>query len=190
MSNIVKSKEEWMELQKRDFSLQVPHPMRIESIKSLNNAEIEFVAELCLKKFGFEAIESLYNSFKDQKLLGLIKRKWTVNSMEDDIQKIFGVFEEKGDIKVGIPEKEQFNRYIHLVYAENIPGVMVLESPPDEYLTKIAAEAYLKLKIEDLEALMDYQLSNEDFRFSRYGKKITFEDLQKDVNEAINFKLK
>jgi hypothetical protein len=80
----------------------------------------------------------------------------------------------------------QFNRYIHLVYAPNKVGEMVLEQKPIPYLTDICMQAYAKIKIEDLEALVDHANSNSKFRQSRYGKKITFQDLQKDIEEAIS----
>jgi hypothetical protein len=152
----------------------------------VNNSEIEFVAQQCYEKYGFEAIEKLFNSVKEQRLLGLLRKKWTVNSMEDDLLKLNGELEKEVKKPFEISEKEQFNRYIHLVYAENEINVMALDTRPNKLLTNISNMAYLKYKLSDIEALIDYFNSRSEFRHSRYGKKITFLDLEKDIHEAVS----
>ena len=148
----------------------------------VSNAEIEIATEVNLKKFGFEAIEKLYHAVRDANQLGILRRKWTVNSIEEDIYKVTGLYVEQEKVKSGITEQQQICRYLHILYAPNVTGEWVFEQEPIDYLVDMSKQKNISLS--DLECLMDYARLNRSFK---YGRNV--DNYTKDLKEAINFVL-
>jgi hypothetical protein len=149
----------------------------------VSNAEIEIATEVNLKKFGFDAIEKLYHAVRDTNQLGMLRRKWTVNSIEEDIYKVTGLYVEQEKVKSGITEQQQICIYIHILYAPNIPGEWVLEQEPIDYLVNMSKQKNISLN--DLECLMDYAQNNRSFK---YGRSVA--NFAKDLKDAKNYGFK
>lgn len=83
---------------------------------------------------------------------------------------------------------DQISRYLHIIYAPNIPGVHVLEESSRPYLNELARQANSKFKLEDIETLIDYFSFSEEFRRSSYGRKVNLIELGTDIAIAGKWK--
>lgn len=148
----------------------------------VNNADIELATEINLKRFGLATIKNLYDTFREQNQLGL-RKKWTVNSIEDDLLKLMGGDVVKEPVKSGITDQQQICRYLHLIYAPTICGEPGLDRPPAPKLVALSKLVWITLPM--IEGLIDHTFRDDDFRTSCYGKNIDENELKKDINKAL-----
>lgn len=86
-----------------------------------------------------------------------------------------------------ITREQEINRYIHILYAPNILGEMVLEQPVRDELGQLARIMAKKYKPVHFETLMDYSFFDEEFRRTSYGKNVSVQIIEADLVTAHNW---
>ncbi len=83
--------------------------------------------------------------------------------------------------------EQSINIYVHILYAPNILGEMVLEQPVKLNLFDLAKLLAKKYKPVHFETLMDYSFFNEEFRRTSYGKNVSVQIIEADLLTAHNW---
>ncbi len=86
-----------------------------------------------------------------------------------------------------ITREQEINRYIHILYAPNILGEMVLEQPVREELGQMARILAKKYKPVHFETLMDYSFFEDEFRKNSYGRNVSVQIIEADLLTANNW---
>lgn len=83
--------------------------------------------------------------------------------------------------------EHEINRFIHILYAPNILGEMVLEQPVRDNLWQLAKLLAKKYKPVHFETLMDYSFFDDEFRKTSYGKNVSVQTIEADLLTANNW---
>ena len=83
--------------------------------------------------------------------------------------------------------EHEINRFIHILYAPNILGEMVLEQPGRDDFWQLAKLLAKKYKPVHFETLMDYSFFDEKFRQTSYGKNVSVQIIEADLLTANNW---
>lgn len=86
-----------------------------------------------------------------------------------------------------ITREQEINRYIHILYAPNILGEMVLEQPVRDELWQLARLIAKKYKPVHFETLLDYSFFDDEFRKISYGKNVSVQTIEADLLIAHNW---
>ena len=79
------------------------------------------------------------------------------------------------------------NTCIHILYAPNILGEMVIEQPVRDELWQLAKLLAKKYKPVHFETLMDYSFFDDEFRKTSYGKNVSVQTIEADLLTANNW---